>query len=94
MNEGECSNANSQKRRGKTKLSSLAKKNDGFIQIAWNNRGQPIGMHSVWFSSFLGTLVREIVPYNLNDWRRLPPAKCDIPWASIQVETIYTICVF
>ena len=77
---------NTKRRRGRTKLSSLAKKNDGLIQISWNNKGQPVGMHSVWLSSFLGALVREMVPYNLNDWRRLSPAKSDVLWASIQVK--------
>ena len=90
MNEAECSNANSKKKRGKTKLSSLAKKNYGLIQISWNNKGQPIGMHSVWLSSFLGALVREIVPYNLTDWRRLSVGTSDVLWASIQVKKIYT----
>ena len=51
-------------------------------------------MHSVWLSSFLGALVREMVPYNLTDWRRVSPTKCDILWALIQVKRKYTImCV-
>ncbi|KAL5538686.1 hypothetical protein UlMin_014857 [Ulmus minor] len=85
-NENDCSNALKQKKRGRTKLSSLAKRNDGLIPINWNNKGQPIGKQSVWLSSFLGALVREIVPYTLCDWRRLSPAKYDILWASIQAK--------
>ncbi|KAL5569972.1 hypothetical protein UlMin_026547 [Ulmus minor] len=79
-------NTNKKKTRGRTTMSSLGKKEDELIKIKWNIKGQPIGFNSVQFSSYLGALVREIVPYTLTCWKRLPKTKEDILWASIQAK--------
>ncbi|KAL5553434.1 hypothetical protein UlMin_040835 [Ulmus minor] len=79
-------NTNKKKTRGRTTMSSLGKKEDELIKIKWNIKGQPIGFNSVQFSSYLGALVREIVPYTLTCWKRLPKTKEDVLWASIQAK--------
>ena len=83
VNGDGCSNSSIVKKRGKAKLSTV-KKNERLIQVTWNDRGQPIGRNSVLLASFLGVLVREVVPYTIIDWRSEPMS--DILWASIQVE--------
>lgn len=74
------------KKRGKTLLANLTKKSNDLRIIYWNEKGQPIGTNSVQFSSFVGSLVREIVPYTISDWRKISPLLRDVLWASIQVE--------
>ena len=84
MNEEGASTSSCGKKRGKTKLLTL-KKNAGLIKIMWNEKGQPIGNESILLSSYLGVLVREVVPYTLTDWRKLPESLCALLWAAIQV---------
>lgn len=74
------------KTRGKTLLANLTKRNRDLRTINWNEKGQPIGANSVQFSSFMGALVREVVPYTISDWRKISPLMKDVLWASIQVE--------
>ena len=64
--ESNVNEMNTQKKtRGRTTLASLTKRNDDLIKIKWNEKGQPIGPNYVQFSSFVGALVRKIVPYNI-----------------------------
>ena len=74
------------KTRGKTLLENLTKRNNDLRIINWNEKGQPVGTNSVQFSSFVGALVREVVPYTISDWRKVSPIMRDVLWASIQVE--------
>lgn len=71
------------KTRGRTILANLTRRNGELIKINWNMNGQPIGDNSIQFASFVGTLVREIVPYTLSDWRKMTPIMIDFLWASI-----------
>ena len=68
--------------RGPTKLSTVP---EDKIDVKWNARGQPIGVGSVSLSSFVGPLAREMVPYTLTDWRRLPDGLRGALWKTIQV---------
>uniref|UniRef100_A0A803PVJ9 Uncharacterized protein n=1 Tax=Cannabis sativa TaxID=3483 RepID=A0A803PVJ9_CANSA len=72
------------KARGRTMLANLTRRNGDLIKINWNMNGQPISDDSVQFASFVGILVKEIVPYTLSDWRKMTPMMRDILWASIQ----------
>ncbi|XP_062106702.1 uncharacterized protein LOC133818035 isoform X2 [Humulus lupulus] len=74
------------KTRGRTILANLTRRNGELIKINWNMNGQPIGDNSIQFASFVGTLVREIVPYTLSDWRKMTPIMRDVLWASIQAK--------
>ncbi|XP_062097889.1 uncharacterized protein LOC133803787 [Humulus lupulus] len=73
----------SKKTRGKTLLENLTKRNNDLRIINWNEKGQPVGTNSVQFSSFVGALVREVVPYTISDWRKVSPLMRDVLWASI-----------
>ena len=73
------------RKRGPTKMKSIAVDGGSRIEIAYNDLGQPIGDGSVKLSSFLGALVREIVPVTLPDWRKLPSGMEEVLWKSIQV---------
>ncbi|KAI9173804.1 hypothetical protein LWI28_006786 [Acer negundo] len=42
------------------------------IEVKFNSLGQAYDDGSVGLSSFLGPFVREIVPYTLTYWRKLP----------------------
>ncbi|XP_062096269.1 uncharacterized protein LOC133802052 [Humulus lupulus] len=74
------------KTRGKTTLANLIKRNNDSMKINWNEKGQLVGTNSVKFSSFVGALVREIVPYTISDWRKISPIMRDVLWASIQAK--------
>ena len=84
MNEARGSTSSGGKKRGKTKLLTV-KKNAGVLKLMWNEKGQPIGSESILLSSYLGVLVREIVPYTLADWRKLPESFGAVLWAAIKV---------
>ncbi|TYK00394.1 Plant transposase [Cucumis melo var. makuwa] len=75
------------KRRGPTKMKTLATEECDKVNITFNKFGQPIGEASVGLSSFLGPLVREVVPMTLNDWRKLSTRYKEILWTSIQAES-------
>ena len=77
------------KRRGPTKMKTLATEECDKVNITFNKFGQPIGEASVGLSSFLGPLVREVVPMTLNDWRKLSTRYKEILWTSIQVSTFF-----
>ena len=60
------------KKRGPTKMKTLAMEGASRIEVQSNGLGQLIGKGSVSLSSFIGPLVREIVPYTISDWRKIP----------------------
>ena len=72
-------------KRGKTKMKGIALDDNGPIPVSFNAMGQPIGRGSVSLSSFLGPLVREIVPVTLLDWRKLQPRMKEVLWKAIRV---------
>ncbi|XP_058186184.1 uncharacterized protein LOC131303364 [Rhododendron vialii] len=77
---------NLKRKRGPTKLKTIAIDGSSRIEVKFDGNGEPIGEGSVKLSSFLGPLVREIVPYTLKDWRKLPSAMAEILWQSIKVR--------
>ncbi|XP_058183871.1 uncharacterized protein LOC131301533 [Rhododendron vialii] len=74
-------------KRGLTKLKTIPIDESSRIDVKFDENGEPIGEGSVKLSSFLGPLVREIVPYTLLDWRKLPSGMPEILWQSIQVKS-------
>ncbi|KAF7154595.1 hypothetical protein RHSIM_Rhsim01G0043800 [Rhododendron simsii] len=77
---------NLKRKRGPTKLKTIAIDGSSRIEVKFDENGEPIGEGSVKLSSFLGPLVREIVPYTLSDWRKLPSGMTKILWQSIKVR--------
>ncbi|XP_024021724.1 uncharacterized protein LOC21400762 isoform X1 [Morus notabilis] len=73
-------------KRGPTKLKGVAEESDGLIEVKFNTKGQPIGPGSVSLSSFLGPLVREIVPVTIVDWRKLTETMKGILWKAVQAR--------
>ena len=73
------------RKRGCTKMKTIAVNPSCRIEVKFNSLGQAYGDGSVSLSSFLGPLVREIVPYTLTDWRKLPKDTRAILWQCIQV---------
>jgi len=57
--------------RGLTKAKILPLTNHDQIKVEYNDIDVPTGQGSVYLSSFLGLLVRELVSYALDDWRNL-----------------------
>ncbi|KDO53980.1 hypothetical protein CISIN_1g023584mg [Citrus sinensis] len=54
------------------------------VEVIFNSKGQPIGEGSISLSSFLGSLVREHVPYTISDWRKLPLNLKEVLWECIK----------
>ncbi|TYK22661.1 hypothetical protein E5676_scaffold195G001050 [Cucumis melo var. makuwa] len=57
--------------RGCTKMQTIAMEPEMKLDIRYNGYGQPIGETSVGLSSFLGTLVREMAPVNVETWKKI-----------------------
>ncbi|PON37169.1 hypothetical protein TorRG33x02_348030 [Trema orientale] len=74
------------KKRGPTKMKGIAINSNGRLQIEFNSRGQPVGKESISLSSFLGPLVREIVPITIADWRKVTKGMRELLWKSIQAR--------
>ncbi|TYK17902.1 uncharacterized protein E5676_scaffold306G001840 [Cucumis melo var. makuwa] len=72
------------KTRGPTKMKTIAVEKQSRVDIVFNEYGQPIGNESVGLASFLGPLVREVVPVNLENWLKLPTRLKVVLWKSIQ----------
>ncbi|PON85963.1 hypothetical protein TorRG33x02_182610 [Trema orientale] len=70
------------RKRGPTKMKSIG---DGHLAVEFNSKGQPIGDSSIHLSSFLGPLVREIVPVTIPDWRKVTKGMKAVLWQSVQV---------
>lgn len=70
-------------KRGKTNLKAVFLNEP--IKVEFNSKGQPIGVESIRMSSFLGPLVREIVPVTITDWRKISPDMKESLWKSIKV---------
>lgn len=73
------------KRRGPTKMKTIAADGGKAIEIQFNEACQPIGQASIGMSSFLGPLVREIVPITIDSWKHVPQETKDILWACVKV---------
>ncbi|KAL5547326.1 hypothetical protein UlMin_007013 [Ulmus minor] len=74
--------------RGPTKMKAKASHVDGHIPVQWNSLGQPIGSGYVSLSSFLGPLAREMIPYTLDNWRKLSQGLKNILWKAIQIGSV------
>ena len=87
LTEDDTTNQQGKKqKRGPTKMKALALQTDGPISVRFNKLGQSIGEGSVSLSSFLGPLVREIVPYTISDWRKVSEDMKSVLWTTIKVS--------
>lgn len=73
------------RKRGKTKMNKIALDPKNRVDVQWTEFGQPYEAGSVSLSSYLGPLVREVVPVTLPDWRKLSNEHKEILWKSIKV---------
>ncbi|KAJ0074957.1 hypothetical protein Patl1_33825 [Pistacia atlantica] len=74
------------KKRGPTKMKTIALNGDNRIEIKFNDKGQPIDKESIKLSSFLGPLGREIVPFTIPNWRKLPSDMREKLWKCVQAR--------
>lgn len=51
-------------------MKTIAIKDRNKMDITYNEYGKPIGKTSIGLTSFLGPLVKEVVPMTLQDWRK------------------------
>ena len=73
------------KTRGPTKVKRLPSDVASRIEVEFNSSGEPIGKVSVKLASYMGPLVREHVPFTLEDWRQLGEELKSVLWESVQV---------
>lgn len=71
--------------RGPTKMRRVATHHDDKVNVDFTSVGEHVGTGSVTLSSFLGPLVREHVPYLLDNWRHISDQTRDTLWEEIQV---------
>ncbi|KAK9199761.1 hypothetical protein WN944_014954 [Citrus x changshan-huyou] len=68
-----CNEENlTKKKLGPTVCHDIANEDRKKMVLELNNLGQPIGKSSVLYSSFYGSLVKEVVSINCDDWRYVP----------------------
>lgn len=82
------------KHRGPTKMKNIAKDPNVRERVEFNGRGQAIGPRSVTLSSYIGTLVREHVPFTISDWRKVSDELKTVLWKSVQVKFLYITRLF
>ncbi|KAF6164125.1 hypothetical protein GIB67_017709 [Kingdonia uniflora] len=76
-------NKKSKKMGGSTKCMTLGK--DGTkTNVSFNERGQPVELGSEKFSSYLGTLGRDMVLVIYDDWRYILLERKDLIWEAIK----------
>lgn len=71
--------------RGPAKAKRLPSCSQDRIEVEFNDLGIPVGQGSVYLSSFLGPLVREQVPYTIDDWRNISDDLKEVLWQSVLV---------
>jgi len=59
------------RKRGPTKMKHIAKDPNEKVHVDYTIMGEPCGPGSKPFASYLGTIVREHVPYTILDWRKV-----------------------
>ncbi|XP_074556566.1 uncharacterized protein LOC141812474 [Curcuma longa] len=73
------------KGRGPTKL-KLATAQQKPKELERNEFGQPVGINSVKYASFLGCIVQEFVPYTLDEWNDVHEDVKNKMWSVLQVN--------
>lgn len=73
------------RKRGPTKMKNIAKDPNEKVHVDYTIMGEPCGPGSVPFASYLGTIVREHVPYTIRDWRKVSEDIKLVLWRSIEV---------
>lgn len=74
------------KARGQTRMKRLPSDRVSRINVEFNDNVVPIGEGSIKLSSYLGPLVREHVPFTIDDWRNIGDDLKHVLWRSIQVS--------
>ncbi|TYK28558.1 Plant transposase [Cucumis melo var. makuwa] len=68
-------------------MQTIAMEPEMKLDIRYKGYGQPIGETLVGLSSFLGTLVREVVPVNVETWKKISTRQKEILWHFIQAKS-------
>lgn len=66
-------------------MKNIAKDPNEKVHVDYTIMGEPCGPGSVQFASYLGTIVREHVPYTIRDWRKVSEDIKLVLWRSIEV---------
>ncbi|XP_075500540.1 uncharacterized protein LOC142539151 [Primulina tabacum] len=72
------------KGRGTSKLKMISGQ-DKRKEVERNDLGQPIGDNSVKYTSFLGCMIKEFVPYTLDGWNDIDEEVKDMMWSCLQM---------
>ena len=67
-------------------MKGLVLHSDGPIPVRFNKLGQSVGEGSVSLSSYLGPLVREMVPFTISDWRKVSDDMKSVLWTTVHVR--------
>ncbi|CAE6176640.1 unnamed protein product [Arabidopsis arenosa] len=78
--------AKRKRHRGPTKMKNIAKDPTVRERVDYTLMGDPIGSGSVKLSSYVGTLVREHVPINIDNWKSVGQDIKTVLWRSVQAR--------
>lgn len=84
--------------RGPTYLADVwaIKPNKKRIQVAYNRRGQPIGVTKKKLTGYLGTLARngQLAPLDIDDWRKVPKVRKEEMINLVKVIILFYFSLF
>ncbi|GAY62796.1 hypothetical protein CUMW_220650, partial [Citrus unshiu] len=74
------------KTRGPAKIDFVALIDGKRIEVIFNEYGQPVGRNSNRLSSFIGCLVRQMVPLTLDSWHRVESDLRERLWTCVKQQ--------
>lgn len=77
------------KTRGPAKIDFVAPIDGKRIEVIFNEYGQPICRNSNRLSSFIGCLVRQMVPLTLDSWHRVGSDLRERLWTCVKVASYF-----
>lgn len=91
-NGGSSSRGKNNGKRGVTRMRVIhkAKSRGDTFEVQWNALGQPIGKESQSFVSYIGCIVRRLVPISMENWR----AREMIPYKEIFLDEVRKVFIF
>ena len=77
--------------RGSAKIDFVAPIDGKRIEVIFNEYGQPVGRNSNRLSSFIGCLVRQMVPLTLDSWHRMKSELRERLWTYVKVASYFVV---
>lgn len=78
------------KKRGLAKIDVVASIDGKHMDVLFNEIRQAVGDNSIKLSSYISSLVKQMVPITLNSWHKVDEDLRKILWICVQV--VFDVC--